>query len=375
MRTEIVYDTDRLESLGTDELAVYPSQSAGYLRALDRSGVGEREPRHILVLDRDRALAFAPCYVQTSSEYDDLENMLTTRTERKFFKIARRTGIFPEFSPALVCASPEAFYTRLSAPSPDPSARRKLASALIDGVRDLASEEGTDLCGFLNVPSRDEGLWEELVRRGYGLFTRARSAYLPLPWAGFKEYLGSLSRNQRKGYRSEINRAERCGLSIREVRDYLPLASTLSEIVAEAWYVRGKNSPFTPRYYRSMATCLAGNSSVLVGCRDGEIHGFTLLFWKGDRMCAYQYAGRPNEFVRSSNLYFNICYNEAIDRAMKMGMKEIRYGPATLHVKVRRGCSLEDLGVFLRPRRRRHMPALKFMISRNISRRRADQVS
>ena len=350
---------------GIDELTVYPSQTAEYLAALESSGLGKREPRHLLVFDKGELVLFAPCYLQISSEYDDLTRTLASPRIRRLVDLAANLRILSRLEPALVCSSPEAFYTVMSTGIKDPEERKHAALTMLGGLEELASAEGIELLAFLNVPSREETLWNLLPVKGYEGFVRDQSTHLDITWSDFDEYLHSFSRSRRKSYNSEINRETRYGLNIREITGFESIKESLSEVASEMWGVRGKESPFTPSYYESMARWMRGKASILAGYEGEKLQGFTLLFWHRDHMCAYQYSGRPNQFVRSSNLYFNICYNRTIDKAISMGMKWIRYGPGTLKVKIRRGCSLEDIGIFLKPLRKVHLPAIKILVAHN----------
>ena len=137
------------------------------------------------------------------------------------------------------------------------------------------------------------------------------------------------------------------------------------------WEARGRDCPFNSEYYRLVAEHMQEKATVLAASIDGQILGFTLLLETDHEMLAYQYGGLPNDLVRDSNLYFNLCYNGTIERAISRGHKMIRYGPASFHVKLARGCLLENLGIFLRCKRRRHLPALKALMFQNRRKRRS----
>ncbi len=374
MRTEIVQSARELADIGVDSFVTDPMHTSWYLMAHERSGVGRREPRHIVVLDSSRPVAYVPCYVQHSAVYDDLAIVLATPTLRRAIRWAALIGAFPGLSPALLCSSPDSLYTTLSiSPALERSEEANVVRAVVDALLQVARDEELDVVGFMNLPRRESLLWQALPSMGFIYSKRVPSAYLPVNFRTFEEYLRLGARKRRKQYKIEVKRAAQQGLIIHEIEDYSGLGGLLSDILGETWGVRGKTSPFPPSYFESLAEHTKGRSCVISGSFRGEVDGFTLLLWTAEEMCAYQYGARKKERVRLSNLYFNICYNATIAKAISLGVKSIRFGPGSLHVKTSRGCLLEDLGMFLKPMKRIHLPAFKALMLRNRRRGRAAQ--
>ncbi len=371
MRVEILSSADQLADAGTDAFCPEPMHTSSYLKVLESlPHIGRREARHLVAYDDGQPLAYLPCYLQHTSLHDDLRTVLLTAGERRLATRAVRAGLFPRLSPALVCSSPESFYCELiHRPGIDPPGIRQIASSLTDALIETGRREGVDLVGFMNLRRRDEMLWGHLLGRNYLFSPRTASAYLPLPWDDFEAYFRSLSRSRRKSMRSDWSRMNRTGMRVHEVLDIQRIADVLERIIDEMWRTRGRRCPFNRDYYSLVQRHMGANSKVLVGAIEGKIQGFTLLLRTAREMCAYQYGGLPEPITRDSALYFNLCFRETIKDGIDSGVREIRYGPATLRPKITRGCVTEDLGIFLRCLHRRHLPVMKAVMTRNRKRR------
>ncbi len=363
-RTEIINSASEIqEEVDTAGLDVDPTLLPSYLSALEDSRLGRRAARHVAITEGKRTVGYIPCYLQENSVFDDLGQILTSPKTGRIVSALEALGLFPSLGRSLVCASPEAFYCQIVLDrSVDPSRRREVCHQAVGSAEEVAKREGVEVVAFLNVPSREKDLIDALRHRGYLECRRAKSAYLPIRWKTYDEYLRSFSRSRRKGLKSEKRKAQRLGLEIKSISRFSRLSKRFCEIDAEMWRVRGKSSPYHPEYYELLDERMGLDSVAVAGYIDGEIQGFTILLGRKGRTCAFHYAGLPTPSVRKSNLYFNICYGYAISRAIRHRSKEVRYGPAALHVKRGRGCQLEDLTMFFKPLRRIQRPSFATLL-------------
>jgi len=364
LKTEIVNSASEIEEeMNTAGLDVDPTLLMSYLSALEDSRLGRRTARHVAIVEGRRTVGYIPCYIQETSVFDNLAQILTSSKTGKIVSALEALGLFPSLERSLVCASPEAFYCQIVLDrSVDPSRRREVCNQAVQSAEEVAQREGVEVVAFLNVPSREKDLIDALRHRGYLECMRAKSAYLSIRWKTYDEYLRSFSRSRRKGLKSERRKAQRLGLEVKSISRFSRLSNRFCEIDAEMWRVRGKSSPYHPEYYELLDERMGLDSVAVVGYIDGEIQGFTILLGRRGRTCAFHYAGLATPAVRDSNLYFNICYGYTISRAIRNGSKEVRYGPAALHVKTGRGCQLEDLTMFFKPLRGIQRPSFATLL-------------
>lgn len=376
MRVEVLSNTGGLIEAGTDAFCSDPMHTSSCLKVMEsHPKTGRREARHLVAYEDGEPIAYLPCYLQHSSFHDDLERVLLTPGERRIAQHASGLlpSLSPSLSPALVCSAPESFYCRLiHRAGGDPSRLREVCRSLTDALVETGRSEGVDLVCLMNLRRRDGVLWQHLLEEDYLHSPRATSAYLPVRWKSFNAYYRSLSRNRKKSMKSEISHMRRANLEIRPVPDFDLIADALEGVIGRMWQARGRECPYDRGFYSLVKRKMAGGTRVLVGSIGGEIKGFTLLFSTAEEMCAYQYGALPEKVVRDSAMYFNVCFTETIRQGIDLGMREIRYGPTALKAKAARGCVLEKLGMFIKCLHRRHLPAMKAVVYRNVGRRSAD---
>ncbi len=304
-----------------------PFVSYAFLDALEQSGCAVAQtgwaPHHLAVEDETGAIgAVMPLYLKSHSQGEYV-------FDHSWAQAYERAG--GRYYPKLQCAAPFSPVTGprlLVRADIDPAMARR---TLLGGAVSLAERlEASSL--HITFPSQDD--WTFLGEEG--LLQRQDQQYHwhNAGYATFDDFLGALSSNRRKTIRRERRDAQ-AGLEIIGLT-----GKTLTEEAWDAFYqfyedtgARKWGRPYLNRQFFSQLGQTLGERILLVMAKRGERYIAGALNLLGDD-CIY---GRNWGAVEDVPfLHFELCYYQAIDHAIRLGLPRVEAGAQGQH-KIARG--------------------------------------
>lgn len=304
-----------------------PFVSYAFLDALEQSGCAVAQtgwaPHHLAVEDETGAIAAVmPLYLKSHSQGEYV-------FDHSWAQAYERAG--GRYYPKLQCAAPFSPVTgpRLLARADiDPAIARR---TLLGGAVSLAERlEASSL--HITFPSQDD--WAFLGEEG--LLQRQDQQYHwhNAGYATFEDFLGALSSNRRKTIRRERRDAQ-AGLEIIGLT-----GEALTEAAWDAFYqfyedtgARKWGRPYLNRQFYSRLGQTLGDRVLLVMAKRGDRYIAGALNLLGDD-CIY---GRNWGAVEDVPfLHFELCYYQAIEHAIRLGLPRVEAGAQGQH-KIARG--------------------------------------
>ena len=305
-----------------------PFTSHGFLSSVEASkSVGGRsgwQPRHLLAEDAGGALlGAAPCYVKTHSRGEYV-------FDHGWAEAFERAG--GDYYPKLQVAVPFTPVTGrrlLVRPSPfDDAVRGAIADALIEITQasDLSSAHVT----FLTEPE-----WRLLGDRSFLQRTDQQFHWTNAGYATFEDFLAALSSRKRKTIRRERKEALAPGIDVAWLT-----GSDLTENVWDAFFAfymdtgsRKWGRPYLTREFFSIVGEKMRDRILLVMAkRAGRWIAGAINFLGSDAI----YGRNWGAIEHRPFLHFEVCYYQAIDFAIKRGLKTVEAGAQGEH-KIARG--------------------------------------
>jgi len=317
-----------------------------WLRAFEEFSGVDMEPCHHLMTSNSIPIGFLPGYIEK-------ESLCGTLRDRLFGSFSK-SHIFKRWGKnnALVCSSPWGFYSGIEC---FPKDKNAIYKALIDHFDQIANHRKLGLSGFTFVPESSDELRRQLEAKGYKPFTIGPTTFLKLKWKSFDEYVADLpSRSARSVIRRERKKAKQLSFEWFE-KDSLetsffdrPLSSILMELhnntQCKYFGIKSKlNNSFLSKLWEidrdNLRLCLAK--------LDGRIVAFALLRVFGTTAHIFM-VGRDYNPPDDFQSYFNVMYYEPIIRGIKEGWRFIYFRPGVYQSKLRRGCQLENLYLYIK---------------------------
>ncbi len=315
------------EGIEPDHETHNPFVSHAFLSALEESGsVGGRtgwSPLHILLAGQDgRLAAAAPCYLKSHSmgEYV-FDGGWADAYERAGGRYYPKLQVSVPFTPV---TGP-----RLLVRHGAGSSAREI---LLGGLRTLQAQIGASST-HLTFLSREDS--DDLAARGYLARTDKQFHWLDDGFGDFEGFLGALASRKRKAIRRERRDALASGITV--------AALTGSEITEAHWdafyafYVdtgsRKWGRPYlNRRFFSLVGERMRDRVLLVVASRNGRPIAGAINFI-GD-VALY---GRNWGCVEDHPfLHFEVCYYQAIDFALRRGLKRVEAGAQGEH-KLARG--------------------------------------
>jgi uncharacterized protein len=305
-----------------------PFVSHEFLLSLeDSKSVGGRsgwQPRHLLAEDPSgRLLGAVPCYVKSHSQGEYV-------FDHGWAEAFERAG--GEYYPKLQVAVPFTPVTGprlLVRPSPfDDAVRGALADALaeVTAENELSSAHVT----FLT-----EHEWRVLGDRGWLQRTDRQFHWINAGYATFDDFLAALSSRKRKAIRRERKDALAPGIEVRWLT-----GADLTEDVWDAFFAfymetgsRKWGRPYLTRsFFSTVGETMRDRILLVMARRAGRWIAGAINFIGRDAI----YGRNWGAIEQHPFLHFELCYYQAIDYAIRHGLKRVEAGAQGEH-KLMRG--------------------------------------
>lgn len=218
-----------------------------------------------------------------------------------------------------------------------------LATLLLDTIEAHCRTKQWSLV-FRGIVEPGEALQQVFKGRRYIVGEECPGTVLDIHWDSWLGYLKDLKpvhRHNQQRIRQQVNRGRRGGVVIEELEDPAPAEEELYSILAEHHY-RKNNEAFimSPNFTTALKKNLGDRAVILVARKDNRIVGVTIHMRNNSAM-HLKFVGIANEMVKSrEGLYFNITFNQLIERACAEGFKQLYLGIMTYYPKCCRGARM-----------------------------------
>ena len=300
----------------------HPFLSWRFLNALEESGCATEAmgwaPRHLWLTDGNAPVGAAPLYAKSHSRGEYV-------FDHAWADALYRAG--GDYYPKLQCSVPftPATGPRLLAESVD--AKRTLLSAMVQATDEF------DLSGahltFLEPTDRE-------VCSEAGLLIREdrQFHFINRDYADFDAFLASLSSRKRKNIRKERARAQEAVRIHRLSGD--DLTSHHWDVFYQCYMDTGRRKwgqPYLNReFFARINDCMADDILLVMAEMDGELVAGALNFIGSDAL----YGRNWGTLVDVPFLHFELCYYQAIDAGLELGVPRVEAGAQGEH-KLARG--------------------------------------
>ena len=315
------------ETLGSGDETHNPFVSHAFLSALEDSGCVSRRtgwlPLHVAVERGERTIGVAPCYLKSHSQGEYVfDHGWADAYERAGGSYYPKLQVSVPFTPV---TGPRF----LIAPGEDPDAA---VAGIVAGLRALRAETEAS---SIHVTFMREREWAQAGALGFLQRTDQQFHWENDGYATFEDFLGALASRKRKAIRRERRDALAEGITIETLT-----GADLTEAHWDAFYAfytdtgaRKWGRPYlNRRFFSLLSERMAQRVLLVMASRAGRpIAGaFNLI---GD-VALY---GRNWGCIEDHPfLHFEVCYYQAIDFAIRCGLKRVEAGAQGEH-KLARG--------------------------------------
>ncbi len=298
-----------------------------FLSALEASGSATGEtgwaPYHMTVRDDRGLAACAPMYVKGHSQGEYI-------FDHGWAQAFERAG--GRYYPKLLIAVP---FTPATGPRlltrPDTD-RQAMERALVSGAIEVARKH--DLSS-VNVNFVEEDVWRRLGDAGFLLRTGEQFHWLNDAYGTFDDFLAALSSRKRKAIKKERRGAVEHDIEVEWVSGD-DLLETHWDAFFDFYIDTGSRKwgrPYLTRaFFSEVSETMGENILLILAKRDGRYVAGALNFIGTDTLFG-RYWGCIEDHAF---LHFEICYYQAIDFAIKNGLRRVEAGAQGPH-KLSRG--------------------------------------
>lgn len=342
---QIVDSIERIPKAQWNALRPGPFFQHEWFRTIESSGMFNILPRHIIVRQGSEIVAAAPCYIQYEALYYTLEERLGTQLTN----LLRKIGV--SFSPALLCYSPLSSLSRvLFAPALSSYSQIAILDQILTKMDEQCRRERIPISGFLQVSPSDALLFQTLSNKPLARYSSYPLTYLNIEWESFEDYKKSIekmSKNMAANIRKEINRAHRANVRMSEEPNFGEMGSALTELFKNVYRKYHQKEGLMPMFFQRLSEYMKQDVKLGVARKEDLLEGFSLTIMR-DGVWHVLISGLNATTSQTDRIYFNIAYYFPIAEAIRVKAQRVYFGQTTYEAKIRRGCKLEPLFVFLK---------------------------
>lgn len=305
-----------------------PFVSYAFFDAVEQSGSASARtgwaPRHLVARHDGGIVGLVPCYLKSHSQgeyvFDRGWADAYERAGGQYYpKLQASVPFTPATGPRLL--------VRTGIDNPD-----RIRTALAGGLKALCNATETS---SVHVTFAPEDEWTFLAAQGFLQRTDQQFHWHNADYASFEDFLATLSSRHRKAIRRERRDALANGITIH--------ALTGSDLTEEAWdafftfYMetgsRKWGRPYLTRdFYTRIGETMPEHIALIMAKRDGHWIAGAINFIGGDTLFGRHWGAIEHHPF----LHFEVCYYQAIDFAIRHGLKTVEAGAQGEH-KIARG--------------------------------------
>jgi uncharacterized protein len=219
-----------------------------------------------------------------------------------------------------------------------------VVAALMREFAELAAGTGCQSAALLYLDHHDAGLVSAALGDQCSPLLTSASAWLPVTWADFAGYVGSLRASRRSVVGRDVRAFDRSECRVERGR-LAPQIGLLAPLLANVQNRHGQPATVdSVAYY--LAKCSANGlddlSVVFVAKRGQEPVAFALGY-EVDGALEMRVAGLDYTRIGEHAEYFTVLFYEPIRYAAERGLSRIEYGVEAFRAKLLRGCRLRPL--------------------------------
>ena len=315
------------ETLASGDETHNPFVSHAFLSALEESGCVARKtgwlPLHVAVEREGRLLGVTPCYLKSHSQGEYVfDHGWADAYERAGGSYYPKLQVSVPFTPV---TGPRF----LIAPGADVA---EATAGLVAGLRAL---RGETKASSIHVTFMQEAECARAGAAGFLQRTDQQFHWENRDYAGFDDFLNALASRKRKNIRKERRDALAAGITIEHLT-----GSDLTEAVWDAFFAfytdtssRKWGRPYLNRRFFSILSERMADRVLLVMARRGAAYIAGAINLIGDTAL---YGRNWGCIEDHPFLHFEVCYYQAIDFALRRGLKRVEAGAQGEH-KLARG--------------------------------------
>ncbi|MCF8024012.1 MAG: GNAT family N-acetyltransferase [Desulfobacteraceae bacterium] len=324
-----------------------------WLAAFEAHAGLDMEPCHHVAQSRSGPAAFMPAYIEKQSMCGTLRDRLLGRFSKA--PVFRRWGR----ENALVCASPWGFYSGIESNRDCPE---DVYQAVIHQMAGTACQKKLGLTGFIFVPESRRRLRACLYENGYRKVPVCPTAILDLKWNDFDQYLASLAgakirnviRRERKKFKS-LSFQWYDGSCLETRFGGRPLHSVLTRLYNNTHYKHhGQPSLLSDSFLKQLWKTDHENLRLCIAAKEDTIMSFVILRVYNSVAHAFM-IGRDYSINDDFFSYFNMACYEPVIKGIEEKWRAIHFRPGIYYAKLKRGCRLENLYLYVKG----HNPAAR----------------
>jgi predicted N-acyltransferase len=222
-----------------------------------------------------------------------------------------------------------------------------VANALLATLRTYASRNKAALVVFKDFPPNYRSALETLVPNAYARIPSMPMTQLPLPYANWDEYFGTLSKATRKDLRRKFRKAESAPkIEMEVVNDVTPLVDEIYPLYV-AVHERSslKFETLTKDYFRAVAERMSDRARFFIWRQNGKIVAFSFCLVCGDAIYD-ECIGLDYSVALDLHLYF-YTLRDIISWSLQQGLKYYYSNPLNYEPKLHLDCELVPLDLYI----------------------------
>jgi len=222
-----------------------------------------------------------------------------------------------------------------------------VANALLATLRTYARGNKASLVVFKDFPANYRLALETLVSNAYARIPSMPMTRLPLPYANWDEYFGTLSKATRKDLRRKFRKAERAPkIEMEVVNDITPLVDEIYPLYV-AVHERSplKFETLTKDYFRAVAQRMPDRARFFIWRQNTKIVAFSFCLVCGDAIYD-ECIGLDYSVALDLHLYF-YTLRDIISWALQQGLKFYYSNPLNYEPKLHLDCELVPLDLYV----------------------------
>jgi predicted N-acyltransferase len=222
-----------------------------------------------------------------------------------------------------------------------------IANTLQATLRIYARRNKASLVVFKDFPANYRSALETLVSNAYARIPSMPMTRLPLPYANWDEYFGTLSKATRKDFRRKFRKAERAPkIEMEVVNDVAPVVDEIYPLYV-AVHERSplKFETLTKHYFRAVADRMSDRARFFIWRQNGKIVAFSFCLVCGDAIYD-ECVGLDYSVALDLHLYF-YTLRDIISWSLQQGLKYYYSNPLNYEPKLHLDCELVPLDLYV----------------------------
>jgi predicted N-acyltransferase len=222
-----------------------------------------------------------------------------------------------------------------------------VANALVATLRICARRNKASLVVFKDFSANYRSALNALVSNGYARIPSMPMTRLPLPYANWEEYFGTLSKATRKDLRRKFRKTERAPkIEMEVMNDITPLIDEIHPLYM-AVHERSalKFETLTKDYFRAVAERMPDQARFFIWRQNGKIVAFSFCFVCGDAIYD-ECIGLDYSVALDLHLYF-YTLRDIMSWALQQRLKYYYSNPLNYEPKLHLDCELVPLDLYV----------------------------